>query len=163
MFSPARSLSVTGKLTQLLGNSRVLLFIHQAESNVLIVEIIQNLGCKLDGWHRARERWGREKKREMYLVSNEGWFYLWLISVIHSSVHNEHSLISERHLKHTFSFIYTSNPLAFHINFKALKAKALDCCLALSKSEWNWSQQSTTHIAGERGAWTAGFSEEQEG
>lgn len=48
MFSPARSLSATGELTQLLGNSGVLLFIHQAESNVLVVKIVQDLGCKLD-------------------------------------------------------------------------------------------------------------------
>ena len=64
-----RSLSVTGMLTQLLGNSRVFLFIHQAESNVLIVEIVQNLGCKLD----EERGWGSwEDKEKILLTSHEG-------------------------------------------------------------------------------------------
>lgn len=44
------------KLTQLLGNSRVLLFVHQTKSNILIIKIIQNLCGKLDrGTERERE------------------------------------------------------------------------------------------------------------
>lgn len=59
-------------------------------------------------------------------------------------------LITGLHWKHTFSFVYPSDPWPCHINFKALKAKGLECCLALSKSEWNRSQQLTALIAGVR-------------
>lgn len=66
VFSPAGSLSVTGRLTQLLGNSRVLLFIHQAKSNVLIIKIIQNLGCKLD---RGAQKESRGSEGDKGLIS----------------------------------------------------------------------------------------------
>lgn len=74
LFSQARSFSRTCKLTQLLGNSSVLLFVHQAESNVLVIKISQNLSCELDGAKQAEggvgrvrvrvrvRAWGRERK-----------------------------------------------------------------------------------------------------
>lgn len=105
-----RSLSVTGMLTQLLGNSRVFLFIHQAESNVLIVEIVQNLGCKLD----EERGWGSwEDKEKILLTSHEGWFYRWLIWLINPSVHDRPPRPTSPNENKLSSFIYMSNLLAF--------------------------------------------------
>lgn len=51
----------------------------------------------------------------------------------------------------------------FNINLKALEAKALDCCLALSKSDWNWSQQLTAFIAGRERSPDSGVSRRTRG
>lgn len=56
--------SLPATLTQFLGNSGVLLFIHKAEADVLIIEIFQDLGGKLRQTAREKTEEGANVRSE---------------------------------------------------------------------------------------------------
>lgn len=126
--------SLPATLTQFLGNSGIFLFIHKTEPDVLIIEIFQDLGSKL----RRTER----EKTELWasVTSDMGGPILpppltsWCLFTPAATV-----------------TCHISEPQMLWITR-----------LALSKSEWNWSQQLTGLVAAASAAWTQ-RPEEQEG